>query len=70
MKKIDSRLIATQGATEFMRSHSQFPSDNPLKLGGSKKVISENIKEMMHSGHSQKQAIAASLSNARKSKKS
>lgn len=38
----------------------------PLKKGKSKKVISENIKEMMDSGHPQKQAVAASLNNARK----
>lgn len=30
-------------------------------------MISENIREMMHSGHPQKQAIAASLDTARKS---
>jgi hypothetical protein len=39
----------------------------PLKKGKSKKVISENIKEMIESGHPQKQAVAASLSQARKS---
>lgn len=39
----------------------------PLKKGKSKKVVSENIREMMHSGHPQKQAVAAALSNARKS---
>ena len=39
----------------------------PLKKGKSKKVISKNISEMVHSGHPQKQAIAASLSQARKS---
>jgi hypothetical protein len=39
----------------------------PLKKGKSKKVVSQNIKEMMHSGYPQKQAIAASLSSARKS---
>lgn len=39
----------------------------PLKKGKSKKTISSNIREMMHSGHPQKQAIAASLSQARKS---
>lgn len=39
----------------------------PLKKGKSKKVISENIREMVHSGHPRKQAIAASLSEARKS---
>lgn len=39
----------------------------PLKKGKSKKVISSNIREMMESGYPQKQAVAASLSNARKS---
>ncbi len=39
----------------------------PLKKGKSKKVISGNIREMVNSGHPQKQAIAASLSQARQS---
>lgn len=39
----------------------------PLKKGKSKATISKNIKEMMSSGYPQKQAIAASLSQARKS---
>lgn len=39
----------------------------PLKKGKSKKVVSENIREMISSGHPRDQAIAASLSNARKS---
>lgn len=39
----------------------------PLKKGKSRKVISENIKEMEASGHPKKQAIAAALNNARKS---
>jgi len=39
----------------------------PLKHGKSKKIIGENIKEMEASGHPRKQAIAASLSEARKS---
>lgn len=39
----------------------------PLEPGKSKKVIGENIGEMIHSGHPKKQAIAASLNTARKS---
>lgn len=41
----------------------------PLKKGKSKKVISENIREMVKAGHPQKQAVAASLNQARYSKK-
>lgn len=41
----------------------------PLKKGKSKRVISENISEMMHAGHPQKQAIAAAMRQAGKSKK-
>lgn len=39
----------------------------PLKKGSGKETISSNIKEMIKSGHSKEQAIAASLSQARKS---
>lgn len=39
----------------------------PLIKGKSKKVIGENIKEMEASGHPRKQAIAASLNQARES---
>jgi hypothetical protein len=42
----------------------------PLKKGKSKAVISSNIKEMIKSGYPQKQAVAASLSKAGKSRKS
>jgi hypothetical protein len=39
----------------------------PLLKGKSKKVIGENIAEMEAAGHPIKQAIAASLNEARKS---
>ena len=39
----------------------------PLRKGTSKAVISANIKEMMKSGHPQKQSVAAALNQARES---
>lgn len=43
----------------------------PLKKGSSKKVISSNIRELMHSNpnRSQKQAVAIAMSEAGKSNK-
>lgn len=38
---------------------------SPLRKGKSQKVISENIREMIKAGYPQKQAVAASLHNAR-----
>ena len=38
----------------------------PLIKSGSKKAISANISELVHSGRPQKQAVAIALSNARK----
>jgi nicotinamide mononucleotide (NMN) deamidase PncC len=40
----------------------------PLQPGSAQPIISSNIAEMMASGHPQNQAVAASLSNAGKSK--
>ena len=41
----------------------------PLKSGKSKKVISENIKELMSTGRKQEQAVAIALNKAGKGKK-
>ncbi len=41
----------------------------PLEKGKSKKVVSDNIRELMKSGRPQKQAVAIALSNARMHKK-
>jgi len=41
----------------------------PLLPGKKREVISHNIKEMIRSGHPQKQAIAASLAESRRKKK-
>lgn len=38
----------------------------PLHKGKSQSVISSNIREMMHSGHPQNQAIAAAMRMAGK----
>ncbi len=37
-----------------------------MKGGPSKKVVSENIREMVKAGHPQKQAVAAALREAKK----
>lgn len=39
----------------------------PLSKGTSKATISQNVKEMIQSGHPKAQAVAAALNTARKS---
>ncbi len=41
----------------------------PLKKGKSKKAVSANIRELVHSGRPQKQAIAISMDKAGKARK-
>lgn len=41
----------------------------PLMKGASKKTVSANIRKMMREGYPQKQAIAASLEQQRRSKR-
>lgn len=41
----------------------------PLRKGKSKRVISANISELVHSGRPQKQAIAIAMHKAGKSRK-
>jgi hypothetical protein len=41
----------------------------PLKRGRSRKVMSQNIRELVHSGRPQKQAIAIAYRVAGRSKK-
>ena len=40
----------------------------PLKKGSSARVVAANIRELMHAGHPQKQAIAIAMELAGKSK--
>lgn len=53
----------TSGATFYEESNM------PLKRGTSKRVISQNISELVHSGRKQKQAVAIALSKAKKKRR-
>ncbi len=41
----------------------------PLKKGASRRIIAKNIRELKRAGRSQKQAVAAALSSARKARR-
>lgn len=41
----------------------------PLKRGNSRAVVSDNISEMVRAGHPRRQAVAAALNTARKSRR-
>ena len=56
--------FSTDGKLRYAMGESM-----PLETGSSKEVVSHNISEMVHSGHPQKQAVAAALSEADKSNK-
>lgn len=42
---------------------------SPLLKGKSKKIVSKNISELMHSGRPQKQSVAIAMSKAGMAKK-
>lgn len=41
----------------------------PLKSGSDRATVSRNISEMVRSGYPQRQAVAAALNNARRSRR-
>jgi len=41
----------------------------PLKKGSSRATVSQNIRELRHSGHPQKQSVAIAMKKAGKSRK-
>jgi len=66
-KEKRTKPVSPQFPGNKMPQDSKKEKKMPLKKGKSKKVIGENIGEMEKSGHPKKQAIAASLNEARKS---
>lgn len=65
-------LVLQSIANVLLDMNAEFKQEEkpmPLKKGTSKKVIGENISEMVRSGYPKKQAVAASMTEAGKSKK-
>lgn len=63
------RILATRCQMEGTDKKANSPFTNPLKSGKSKKVISKNISELIHTGRPQKQAVAIAFSKAGLSKR-
>ena len=61
----DVPLMSKQREPAYLMGKKE--KEMPLHKGKSKEVIGENISEMEDSGYPAKQAIAASLNEARKS---
>mgnify|MGYP001606871862 CR=1 FL=1 len=54
----------------LMEVYSRWEKEHmPLKKGKSKAVVSQNIRELRHSGRPQKEAVAIAMSQARRSGK-
>ena len=62
-------VVQTNNKAVRFRGRPDKERTMPLKKGKGKAVVSENISEMVHAGHPQKQAVAAALSTARRSGK-
>lgn len=61
---VERRMLDVIYAAEGGRQSKR--RDNPLKNGCSSETISENIRESMHAGKPQKQAVAIALSHQRR----
>ncbi len=62
------RLKIVQKLEEVAERARTMRRSNPLRKGRSRATISANIRELMHTGRKQKQAVAIALSTARRSR--